>query len=176
MCVFVHGHILICIVLLLLVLLLLLLYFPRHQAHKLHLSIEDRPPSNRFGQPRSFQRQPPSALSQSDKRKMGVVKATRGKVTERSSVFTAKQRRRSRLRLTLCIHCVFLAFVHRLGLLCLALTTRECTTVTASELERDPAWMKADRRGSTSRNGSVSSSASSEWGPTAPASRINTGE
>lgn len=62
------------------------------------------------------------------------------------------------------------------GSACLALTTPECTTATASEGERDTAWMKADRRGSRSRNGSVSSSGSSEWGPTAPASHINTGE
>lgn len=54
--------------------------------------------------------------------------------------------------------------------------TREFTTATASEAERDSAVMKVDRRGSTSRNGSVSSSASSEWGPTGPASHTNTGE
>lgn len=59
---------------------------------------------------------------------------------------------------------------------CLASTTRECTTATASEEERGPVRMKADRRGPTSRSGSVSSSASSEWGPTGPGSLINTGE
>lgn len=59
---------------------------------------------------------------------------------------------------------------------CLASTTREFTTATASEEERGPARMKADRRGPTSRSGSVSSSGSSEWGPTGPGSLINTGE
>lgn len=48
--------------------------------------------------------------------------------------------------------------------------------MTASEVEKDPAWMRGDRRGSRSRNDSVSSSGSSEWAPTAPASHINTGE
>lgn len=46
----------------------------------------------------------------------------------------------------------------------------------ASEVEMDPEWMKVDRRGSRSRNGSASSSGSLEWGPTAPASHINTGD
>lgn len=73
---------------------------------------------------------------------------------------------------TFCSSCL----VRRPRSLCLVLTTRECTTVTASEVERDMAWTKADRRESRSRSGSVSSSGSSELGPTAPASHINTGE
>lgn len=59
---------------------------------------------------------------------------------------------------------------------CLASTTPGFITATASEVERDPAWTKADRRGSTSRSGSESSCASSESEPTARDSPISTGE
>lgn len=47
--------------------------------------------------------------------------------------------------------------------------------MTVSEEERDTAWMKEDRRGARSRNGSGSSSDSSEWEPTGPGSPTNTG-
>lgn len=59
---------------------------------------------------------------------------------------------------------------------CLASMTPGFITATALEVERDPAWTKADRRGSTSRSGSESSCASLESEQTVRDSPINTGE
>lgn len=69
----------------------------------------------------------------------------------------------------------FQHFVDIIGALCLVSTTREFITVTASAVEMDPG-MKVQWNGARSRNDSVNFFGSSELGPIAPVSPINTGK